>query len=88
MSVINASMCATQKSIPSKNIGTDKHKHLPGWNEEHDLACEQSLFWNSIWVSCERPGEGHVANGMRFTRSRYHRLIRRIKNDRDSAVRR
>ena len=52
------------------------------------LAREQSLFWHFIWVSCERPREGDVADVMRHTRNHYHYLIRGIKKNGDLAVRR
>ena len=66
----------------------DKHTHLPGWTPELNLAREQSLFWHFIWVTCERPREGEVADVMRHTRNHYHYLIRGIKKNGDLAVRR
>ncbi len=87
MSMIRACMLATEETIPC-STGNTKPKHLPGWDGDLDLAREQSLFWHFIWVSCGRLETGHVADVMRYTRNHYHSLIRKIKKDRDSAVRR
>ena len=87
-SIIEACVKATKECIPHNGIHNSKPRHLPGWNDELDLARERSLFWHFLWDSCERPATGPVADVMRHTRNHYHHLIRKIKRDRDSSVRR
>ena len=86
---IIACVLATKDAIPYRNLSMpqDKHKHLPGWTPEPNLAREQLLFWHFIWVACERTREGEVADVMRHTRNHYHYLIRGIKKNRDLSVR-
>ena len=78
--IIDACVFATKDAIPYRNFSRpqDKHKHLPGWTPELNLAREQSLFWHFIWDAFERPREGEVADVMRHTRNHYHYLIRRL----------
>ena len=89
LNIIDACVLATKDAIPYRNLSMlqGKHKHLPGWTPEHNLARQQSLFWHFIWVACERPREGEVADGMSHTRNHYHNLIRGIKMNGDLAVR-
>ncbi len=87
--IIEACTKATAVTIPSTrptNCQTVRTTIVPGWGVEQDLAREVSVFWHTIWVMCERPRSGALADVMRFTRNRYHYLIRGLKKDRDSAV--
>ena len=47
---------------------------------------DRALFWHKIWVECDRPRHGEVAECMRKTRAAYHYAIRCAKKDRDSIV--
>ena len=87
---IDACVLATKDDLPYRNLSMpqDKHTPLPGWTPELNLAREQLLFWHFIWVACERPREGEVADVIRHTRNQYHYLIRGIKKNGDLAVRR
>ena len=55
---IDACVLATKDAIPYHNFSMpqDKHKHLPVWTPELNLAREQSLFWHFIWVACKTTG--------------------------------
>ena len=69
-------------------ISRYKHKHLPGFTPELNLAGEQSLFWYFIWDAGERSREGgDVTDMMRHARNHYNYLIRRIKKNGYLAVR-
>ena len=61
---------------------------MPSWNLELSIACEQSLFWHNIWKECDKPKTGQIVTIMLYTRNHYHDLIRKIKTDRNSAVKR
>ena len=51
---------------------------MPSWNLELLIACEQSLFWHNIWKNHRQDN----------TRNQYHDLIKKIKTNRNSAVKR
>ena len=80
----------TNDVIPCRNLSSsrDKHKHLPGWTPELNLARKQSLFGHFIWDACERPrgGGGETADVMRHARNDYHYLIRIIEKNGDLAA--
>ena len=65
----------------------DKHKHIPGWTPQLNLAREQSLFWHFLWDTFERLLEGEVVDMMCHARNHFHYLISRIKKNSDIAVR-
>ena len=52
------------------------------------IAREQSPFWHTIWKECDKPQTGQIVTIMRYTRNFYHDLIKKIKTDRNSAVKR
>ena len=40
-----------------------------------------------MWIDCDRPKTGAVADSMRRTRAAHHYAIRQVKKDEDSIVR-
>ena len=52
---------------------------IPGWNEFVSNSRAKSLFWHNLWVTCDRPKTGVVADIMRRTRAQYHRAIRQVR---------
>ena len=78
---------ATDNSIPMSKQRAKQHI-MPGWNHELSIAREQSLFWHNIWKECDKPQAGQIVTIMRYTRNHYHDLIKKIKTDRNSAVKR
>ena len=66
-----ACAAATEATIPST---CDRHSNgrIPGWSEHVGPAREKSLFWHRIWIDCDRPKHGAVADAMRRTRAAYH----------------
>jgi len=74
-SIAAACVTAVLSSIPQTNNRQDSER-LPGWNDCVAPYRSKSLFWHNIWVACERPRNGVVADIMRRTRAQYHRAIR------------
>jgi len=38
---------------------------IPGWSEQVQRMREKSLLWHTVWVECDRPHSGCVADCMR-----------------------
>ena len=45
---------------------------IPGWSEHIKPLRDKSLFWHGLWLDCNRPKTGAVADCMRRTRAAYH----------------
>jgi hypothetical protein len=60
---------------------------VPGWSEHVQPIRDKSLFWHKIWLECNRPKSGPVADCMRRTRAAYHYAIRRLKKDEEHITR-
>ena len=52
------------------------------------IAMTRYIFWHNIWKECDKPQAGQIVIIMRYTRNHYHDLIKKIKTDRNSAVKR
>jgi exonuclease III len=77
-SIATACIKAASLSIPQTNNRQESGR-IPGWNDFVAPYRSKSLFWHNIWVECDRPRYGVVADIMRRTRAQYHRAIRRVK---------
>ena len=69
------------------NISSVKNSHktpptIPGWDAEMDYAREESLYWHSIWIQCDRPDSGI----MKKCRSAYHYMLRSLKKEREKNI--
>ena len=73
-------MKAASHSIPLTSNRLESG-HIPGWKEFVAPYRAKSLFWHNLWVSCERPKHGVVADIMRRTRAQYHRSIRQVRRN-------
>jgi exonuclease III len=60
---------------------------MPGWSEHVKPTRERSLFWHRMWLDCDRPKHGPVADAMRRTRAAYHYKIRQVKKSEESIIR-
>ena len=60
---------------------------IPGWSEFIQPLRDKSLFWHRLWLDCDRPRSGAVADSMRRTRAAYHYAIRLVKKNEESIVR-
>ena len=59
----------------TSEVGCNKNKSIPGWTELIQTLIAKSLFWHNVWVDCDRPKTGAVADVMRRTRAAYHYAI-------------
>ena len=78
-----ACLTAAKHTLPYTSLRSTKGR-IPGWSEHVEPARQKSLFWHEIWVNCDRPRSGTVANIMRKTRASYHyaiRLVRKRENE-------
>jgi len=76
--IASACVKAALSSLPQTNNRQESGR-IPGWNEYVSTFRANSLFWHNVWVSCERPKNGVVADIMRRTRAQYHRAIRHVR---------
>ena len=78
------------EAAETTSILTSNRPHngrIPGWSEHVQPLREKSLFWHRMWVDCDRPKTGAVADSMRRTRAAYHYAIRQVKKDEESIIR-
>jgi len=59
---------------------------IPGWTEQVAPLREKSVFWHQLWVNCDRPRAGLVADIMRKTRLQYHAAIRAVRRNENDIV--
>ena len=45
------------------------------------------MFWHRIWIDCDRPRNGALADVMRRTRAAYHYAIRQTRKEEDAIIR-
>jgi len=60
---------------------------LPGWSERVQPLRVKSLFWHRMWVDCNCPRDGAVADVMRRTRAEYHYAIRQTRQEENTIIR-
>jgi hypothetical protein len=82
----NACLEVAGRTIP-RTSGNHDSGRIPGWSERCEPLREKSLFWHRLWLECDRPRNGAVADSMRRTRAMYHYAVRQTKKERDSIVR-
>jgi len=56
------------------------------WSEHVQPLRNKSLFWHNIWLDCDCPKTGTVADCMRRTRVAYHYSIRKVKQNEDKLI--
>ena len=70
-SIIDACLLA-DTCIPRVGDNLSGRKVIPGWNEYVKEHRDRSMFWHSIWKSCDSPRRGTIADIRRQTRARCH----------------
>ena len=63
-------------------IGVKKQSNKRGimnWNSFVQPYKDKSIFWHDVWKSAGCPANGHLADLRRFSRSKYHWAIRKVK---------
>lgn len=71
---------AADATIPRTKCNKTDHC-IPGWTDEVKPLKDKSLLWHKIWIECNRPREGVVADCMRRSRAAYHYAIRSVKKN-------
>jgi hypothetical protein len=77
---------AASVTISHTESKSTAHKVVPGCHEHVEPHRQTALFWHSIWLQCDRPRLGHVANIRRRSRAIYHRAIRDTKRQREQII--
>ena len=70
--IIAACIITEQNTIPR----TSPPKQHAGWSEVVEPLRQTSMFWHTMWVDCNRPEQGAVADVRRFTRKAYHNAVK------------
>jgi hypothetical protein len=69
---INDSRISTaETAIPHTCLRQDSGR-IAGWSEHVQPLCDKSMFWHKLWLDCDRPRTGAVADSMRRTRAVHH----------------
>jgi hypothetical protein len=84
--ITNSCVTAAESCIP-QTCNRQSSGRLPGWSEHVQPLRDKSLFWHNLWLDCNRPRTGAVADCMRRTRAAYHYAIRQLKKDNESLMR-
>ena len=61
----------------------NKHKIIPGWNDNVRYYYDKALFWHKLWKQCECPTQGYVFEIRKYTRHKYHEMVKLTKNKTD-----
>ena len=85
-SLSNACIDAAVTTLP-RTCNKHTRGRIPGWSDVIQPLRDKSLFWHHLWLDCDRPKTGAVADSMRRTRAAYHYAIRRVKKDEELFVR-
>ena len=81
----DACLAAAETAIPHTCHKKDSGR-IAGWSEHVQPLREKSLFWHKLWLDCDRPRSGAVADSMRRTRAAYHYAVRKVKRNEDNIV--
>ena len=84
--ISSACLAAAEVSIPH-STNRSMGKCVPGWSQRVEPLRQKSLFWHGLWIDCDRPRSGAVADCMRRTRAAYHYAIRQARRDENNIVR-
>jgi len=82
-----ACISAAESSITYTRERRSTPGRVPGWSELVKPFRQKSLFWHRMWLECDRPRNGVVADCMRRTHARYHYAVRRVKQNEELVVR-
>jgi len=81
--IVNACIFAADSTIPGYTINK---RHVPGWNKHIPEERNTSIFWHNMWKENGCPTSGHIFNIRRYTRKRYHHVIKETKRKKDVMV--
>ena len=79
MAILEAVESAAKKCLPSTGGGGKEKSFItPGWNEYVKPFCDESKFWQSVWLSAGQPQNGSLFNVMKKSKIQYKYAIRRL----------
>ena len=61
------------------NAKKKKNSNIIGWNQFVRSARDTAYFWNSVWVSANKPLNTELHTIMKKTKNAYHIQIRKVK---------
>jgi hypothetical protein len=56
-----------------------KKKRIPYWSDRIKPLKDDAIFWNNIWLQCNKPDNGIIYELMKKTKHAYHYGARKIK---------
>ena len=71
-----------KKWDPDKNCEVETA--LPGWRDELEPLCQDSLFWHSMWQQGSKPNKGQLYEVKKYVRNKYHYAVNKAKKLADS----
>lgn len=80
--IINA-CCVASQHFPVTDRSKKKSKCIPGWNAYVEGFRKEALSWHHIWKAQGKPHVGDVADMHRFTRAKYHKAVKYVKQNVD-----
>jgi len=83
--ITESSISAAESVIPC-TCRRQNSGRIAGWSEHVQPLHDKSLFWHNLWLECDRPKTGAVADCMRRTRAAYHYSIHTVKRDEDKII--
>jgi len=86
ITVITESCISAAEAVIPCTCRRQNSGRIAGWSEHVQPLRDKSLFWHNIWLDCDRPKTGAVADCMRRTRAAYHYSIRKVKRDEDKII--
>jgi hypothetical protein len=86
MDISEACIVAADESLPHTCVKAANGR-IPGWSSRVQLLREKSMFWHRMWIDCDRPRNGTLADVMRRTRAAYHYAIRQTRKEEDAIIR-
>ena len=83
---ITDSCISAAESVIPHTSRRQNNGRIAGWSEHVQPLRDKSLFWHNLWLDCDRPKTGAVADCMRRTRAAYHYAVRKVKRDEDNII--
>jgi hypothetical protein len=83
--IVNACLSAAKVLPHTGNMGgvhgPRDRQRMPGWTDECALLRQKAIMWHNVWRDSGRPRHGQLADIRRLSRARYHRAVRKLKQN-------
>ena len=74
-------MLPAERTIPFTKPHTKQHRNKAGWNEHVSKEFDHALHWHRLYLQHGRPQSGFTFEMRKFTRSIYHKKVKRIDSN-------